>query len=355
MECNPAVLSPGERGPPGTVILYHAIGIICQTFFYGIYACLAIFSIYLMVKTGLQTGIRKFLFIMSIFMFFISTLYWISRFLDLLMGIQNHFIASQHVSTSLATSLVSHSELILGAVVLINYALTDAVVLWRAWVLCSVDYRKWLYVPLFFLWCSCVSIFATITIRVTIQSMTHVDGSTTDPRIKPLTRALDVCQVANLAFSLLLNLSATGLIAYKAWQFRRWIKFELKAIRGGRTRGEKIMALLIESGVLYCISVISTLVFAVIRLPVGTLGDFYTPVNIQIAGMYPLVVLLLVNHGRSLEQTMFGKDTTNNAPRSMARISNDHRTLETIRFRSNAPRSASLLASFSHLRDRSAV
>ncbi|KAF9257702.1 hypothetical protein L218DRAFT_878875 [Marasmius fiardii PR-910] len=347
MEYTPTTPSPGERAASGTVILYHAIATTCQTFFYGIYACLAIFSVYLMVKTGLQTGVRRYLFMMSIFMFFISTLYWISKFLDLLMDIHNHFIDRQPPATSFATSPV----LILGAVVLINYALTDAVVLWRAWVLCSVDYRKWLYVPLFFLWCSCVSIFATIAIRVTIQSMTHVDGSTTDPRIKPLTRALDVFQVANVVFSLLLNLSATGLIAYKAWCFRRWIKFDLKAIRGRRTRGERIIALLIESGVLYCISVISTLVFTVIRLPVGTLGDIYTPVNIQIAGMYPLVVLLLVNHGRSLEQTMLGTHTTNNASRSMARISNNHRTLETIRFRSNAPRSASLLESSGHFRD----
>lgn len=43
----------------------------------------------------------------------------------------------------------------------------------------------------------------------------------------------------------------------------------------------------------------------VIRLPIGTLGDLYTPVNAQLAGIYPIVVLLLVNQDRSLDKTIF--------------------------------------------------
>lgn len=61
-----------------------------------------------------------------------------------------------------------------------------------------------------------------------------------------------------------------------------------------------------------------------IRLPVGTFGDLYTPVNVQLAvslssshsripshllsilqGLYPVIVLLLVNQGGSLDRTLF--------------------------------------------------
>ncbi|KAG7093132.1 hypothetical protein E1B28_009415 [Marasmius oreades] len=294
---------------------------------------------------------------MSIFMFFVSTLYWISKLLGLLMDIEENIIHPstpisispfKTPSTPLTISPFTHFEAILSSVVLMNYALTDGVVLWRAWALCSADYRKWLYVPLFFLCCACTTISATIVVRITIQSIPHVDGTTSDPRIKKLTRAIDVFQTSNLGFSLLMNLSATGLIALKAWRFRRWIKFDLKAIRGRRTRGEKIMVLLVESGVLYCISIITTLVFTLIRLPIGTLGDIYTPVNVQIAGIYPLVVLLLVNHGQSLEQTMLGRNTITNAgnPHSFV-ADNNPGTLESLRFRTVRPSSASLAGTFS--------
>ncbi|KAG7093131.1 hypothetical protein E1B28_009414 [Marasmius oreades] len=290
---------------------------------------------------------------MSIFMFFVSTLYWISKLLDLLMHIQSDIIDNKPPSTSISISPLTHFELILGSVVLINYALTDGVVLWRAWALCSDDYRKWLYVPLFFLCCACTTISATIVVRITIQSIPHADGTTSDPRIKKLTRAIDVFQTSNLGFSLLMNLSATGLVALKAWRFRRWIKFDLKAIRGGKTRGQKIMILLVESGVFYCISVITALVFTSIRLPVGTLGDIYTPVNIQIAGIYPLVVLLLVNHGQSLEQTMLGRNTITNAggpPPSVVRtLENNPGMLESLHFRTVRPSSASLVGTFSRV------
>ncbi|KAG7093128.1 hypothetical protein E1B28_009413 [Marasmius oreades] len=249
-----------QRATQGIAIMYYAIGITCQTFLYGIYTSLAIFSIYSMIKTGLKNSMRKYLFIMSIFMFFISTLYWISKLLDLLQKIQNGIIDNNPPSTSLTTSPITHFELILGSVALMNYALTDGVVLWRAWAICSDEYRSWLYVPLFFLCCACTTISATIIVRITIQSIPHVDGSTSDPRIKKLTRAIDVFQTSNLGLSLLMNLSATGLIALKAWRFRRWIKFDLKAIpsrrRRTRTRGEKVMVLLIESGVIYCISIV---------------------------------------------------------------------------------------------------
>lgn len=50
---------------------------------------------------------------------------------------------------------------------------------------------------------------------------------------------------------------------------------------------------------------VTILVSTVIRLPVGTLGDLYEPVNVQFAGIYPIVVLLLVNHERSLDKTIF--------------------------------------------------
>ncbi|PSR77963.1 hypothetical protein PHLCEN_2v7621 [Hermanssonia centrifuga] len=65
------------------------------------------------------------------------------------------------------------------------------------------------------------------------------------------------------------------------------------------------MALIIESGIIYCISGAFALFATFIRLPYGTLGDIYTPINVQIAGIYPTIVLVLVGLERSMNDTTF--------------------------------------------------
>ncbi|RDX47373.1 hypothetical protein OH76DRAFT_1354415, partial [Lentinus brumalis] len=57
--------------------------------------------------------------------------------------------------------------------------------------------------------------------------------------------------------SLLTNIIATTLIAYRAWQHRRTIMTYLRASR--RTQVERTLALLVESGLLYCALWVSTI------------------------------------------------------------------------------------------------
>ncbi|KAJ8095742.1 hypothetical protein PM082_022849 [Marasmius tenuissimus] len=310
--------SPPDWFYPGIAqsILFHTISSICQTFFFGIYASLTIYSTYYMLTTGFKNGVRKTLFTMSMIMFFVSSIFWVTEAINLIRLISVNLVG--HKPPPPLPDWVTHASLISSAFVLINYALTDAVVLWRAWVLCRTELGRVLYIPLFFLCCTSISIVTTIVIRITIQAIPHPDATMSDPRIKSLTRAIDICQVGNLVFSSLVNTSATSLVAVKAWRFRRWIKFDLDALGSRRTRGERIMATLVESGLLYCLSGITVLITTVIRLPVGTVGNIYTPINTQIAGMYPIVVLLLVSHGKTLENTVFPRNTSNNNPASEA-------------------------------------
>ncbi|KAJ8096206.1 hypothetical protein PM082_000115 [Marasmius tenuissimus] len=297
--------SPPDWFLPGIAksILYHTIGLTLQTFFFGIYASLAIYSIYSILTERLKNGIQKTLFLLSMLMFFISAIFWASHAIGTIRLIS--FNLMEHQPRSPRAGWVIHAQLISGAFALINYALTDAVVLWRAWLLCRGDFGKVLYIPLFFFCCASASITTTIVVRITMQCIPHEDGITDDPRVRSLTRAIDICQVGILVFSLLVNLFTTGMIALKAWRFRKWIRSDLDALGRRRTRGEKIMVTLVESGSLYCLSGTTALVATVTRLPDGTLGNLYTPVNTQLAGMYPIVVLLLVSHEKTLESTMF--------------------------------------------------
>ncbi|KAK7044000.1 hypothetical protein VNI00_008168 [Paramarasmius palmivorus] len=261
-----------------------------------------------MIRKGLKTRIRKVLLSGILLMFVISTIYWGFKISNLVDEIQSLKVLAGNSELPDGFGLVN----VFAALALVNYVVTDGVVLWRGWVLCSMDYRRPLYFPLFFLVCCCFTVTSTIAVRIALEIV-----SMDSPVHRRLVRAIDVCQVANLGFSLIVNLSTTMIIALKTWRFRRWIITDLQAIEyNKRTRGERVLVLLIESGLLYCISGITVLVSSLIRLPVGTLGDIYTPVNIQIAGIYPIVVLLLVSRGQSLDQTVFNRTEEHRTPRT---------------------------------------
>ncbi|KAI3595882.1 hypothetical protein WG66_008851 [Moniliophthora roreri] len=299
-------------------LTYHIVGLVCQTLFYGVYATLIPISTYFMLKKGLKTKIRKLLFITILFMFMVSTAYWVLKIVDLLSTIRT----LNGKSSGGIDAHTGSAEEVFAALALLNYVLTDGVVLWRAWVLCGMESRLLLLIPLFFL--VCCSLMATIAIRIILEVIPMVES----PERHKLTRAIDVCQISNLVFSLIINLSTTLTIAMKAWRFRRWIAQDLRAVRNKkRTGGERVLTLLIESGLFYCISGATVLVSSLIRLPFGTLGDIYTPVNIQIAGIYPIVVLLLVSQGKSLDQTIFNTTT-----QQASNVPNRSAELESIRF-----------------------
>ncbi|KAF9068723.1 hypothetical protein BDP27DRAFT_1294856 [Rhodocollybia butyracea] len=285
------------------VILYHSVGIVAQTFVYGIYTCLMPISTFVMLKTGLQTPIRKFLLGMTIFMYSISSVHWILSVVNIIQNIQFWFLSSNPDKNP--PSLIP----LFSALILVNYVLTDGVVVWRAWVLCSDSSTGALRIPMGLLCGLLMSVAATIIIRIILTSPAGNDAKLN----AILARIIDASQVANLVLSLLTNISSTSIVGLKAWKYRRDIKNDFEHA-GKQTKANKILVLLVESGVLYIFSGIMVLAASLVRLPNGTLGDIYTPVNFQIAGIYPLVVLLLVNQDSSLKKTVFASTIPNSMP-----------------------------------------
>ncbi|KAL5526600.1 hypothetical protein ACEPAF_8324 [Sanghuangporus sanghuang] len=270
-------------------VLYTAISLICQTLFYGIYAALIPFSTHFLVKKKTMTKANKIMFGMTIFMFLLSTAFWTASVANLIATL-NIFYASSPEQSSEWFMLFP----LFNALLLVNYVLTDSVVVWRASVLCKDGSKVILTIPIFFLVCTSMSVFATIGIRVTMS----ISG-------RNLNHIIDISQMTNLVLSLLTNIFATSIIAYRAWQHRQSIRETLSSERDTSTKVEKILTLLVESGLIYCVSGFMVLIASVIRLPKGTLGDVYTPVHVQVAGIYPTVVLALVNQQRSLKEGAF--------------------------------------------------
>ncbi|KAJ4498555.1 hypothetical protein C8R41DRAFT_864735 [Lentinula lateritia] len=266
-------------------------------------------------RRGLATRARKILFGMTVFMFLLSTANWIASISTLIQLLQAWFLAPDPDSRSVPTYLPFFSALIL-----VNYILTDGVVVWRAWVLCSVDGTKSLMMCFFMLGLATVSVCTTIVIRIILL----IDKRRSPELNSRLTQGIDVTQVATLVLSLATNSLATFLISLKAW----------------RSKAGKIFALLIETGIIYSISCLTVLMSTLIPLKEGTLGDLYTPVNTQLAGIYPIVVLVLVTQNHTLDRTV-------RAFASGIEQTHDHYSgqLETIRFQRQSSTTDTMLLS----------
>ncbi|EJD06700.1 uncharacterized protein FOMMEDRAFT_63622, partial [Fomitiporia mediterranea MF3/22] len=270
-------------------VLYTTISLICQTLFYGVYAALIPLSTHFLLKKKTLSRANKFMFATTIFMFLLSTAFWATSVANLIATV-NVFYASSLDHSSIAFMLYS----LFNALVLVNYIVTDSVVVWRAWVLCKNSGTSIFVIPFLFLACTSVSVVATIGLRVTM-----------DVRPVDLNRAIDISQIANLVLSLITNISATSIIGFRAWQHRQSIRTMISRERETSTKVERILTLLVESGLIYCISGVIVLIASVIRLPYHTLGDVYTPVHVQVAGIYPTIVLILVSQQRSLKEGAF--------------------------------------------------
>ncbi|KAL5504107.1 hypothetical protein ACEPAH_8180 [Sanghuangporus vaninii] len=271
------------------ILLFKTISLICQTLFYGIYAALIPFSTHFLLKRKTMSKGNKLMFSITIFMFLLSTTYWVS-------SVGNEISTLVVIFSSSPDRLTVWSSLftLFNSLLLINYVLTDGVVVWRAWVLCKDGSKKILIVPLFLLLCTSLSVLTTIAIRVTML----VIGEKLDS-------VIDVMQMVNLVLSLLTNICATSIIGWRAWQHRQEVREVVSKERGTNSKVGTILVLLVESGLIYCISGLLVLLASLVRLPHGTLGDIYTPVHVQIAGIYPTVVLTLVSQKRSLKEGAF--------------------------------------------------
>ncbi|KAF7792383.1 hypothetical protein EIP86_003420 [Pleurotus ostreatoroseus] len=229
--------------------------------------------------------------------FILSSAFWGLRFAELLDQIHVFFIEPAEQLSFNYTYYIT----LFNAIILINLIISDAVVVWRACVLCQDDFKKLLLIPKFWLILTTLSNVATIGLR--IASYCTPAGPNAG-MASPLIRAIDVFQVSNLTTSFITNLTATSVVGLKVWRLRRTIKEGFKDAPNNTIRVERILTLLIESGFLYCIFGAIGILFSVVKIPHRTVGDIYSPMSLQVAGMYPTIVIVLINLQSWTEATM---------------------------------------------------
>ncbi|KAJ7881412.1 hypothetical protein B0H13DRAFT_935198, partial [Mycena leptocephala] len=292
----------------GAGVMYFIFGLVVQTFFFGLYTILIWLSTRMLLERKLKTRVNQVMFGITTFMYLLSAAYWAFSVAD---GVDRMYefigLAVNPFKVTFDHTEVTKWSPLFNAVTLINYVLSDGVVVWRAWVICLRNHRKYLWITVVFLALTALTVTLTIVFRIAGLIVSPIDNL---PKGSVLDRGIDILQICTLATSLLSNFTATGVVAATAWLGP--LSNHSSAFSKGKAnslKSNRILLLVVESGVLYCISALTVLTASLIRLPQGTLGDLYTPVNVQIAGAYPCVVLLLVSTTKSLSESSFTDDS----------------------------------------------
>ncbi|ETW83470.1 hypothetical protein HETIRDRAFT_458772 [Heterobasidion irregulare TC 32-1] len=173
-----------------------------------------------------------------------------------------------------------------------EFALGDGVVVWRAWALWKDSNRKALIAPL-------VLLAGSLGTSVAYVGCTARNGFPHPDANPPGCNDL---YLASLCASMATNAAATVLIAWRAWMHRRYLK-EMLGASTGKTRVQKVLVLLVESGAIYLAVWISQIYnFFPIAIARGAAYDADLTVTSacnQIVGIYPTLVIVLVSLQRT--------------------------------------------------------
>ncbi|KAF7357722.1 hypothetical protein MVEN_00818100 [Mycena venus] len=289
----------------GHNVIYFIIGLTVQTFFFGVYTILNFMSLRMLLQRGLKTKVHKILFSITTFMYLLSAAFWAYSIAYTVDRMQIFIkIAANEWDFSTRVDAVLKWSPLFNAIIFINYVLSDGIVVWRAWVICMRSSRRYMCIPIFFLGFTTISVLLTIAFRI----------ANFDHDIMPhLVDYLNFTQVTAVTTSLISNLSSMSIVGATLWRHWRTIRAAFPE-RKGITKANGAMIAIVESGMLYSLSTITLVVFSTIpsRLPSGsTFGDLYTPINVQIAGAYPSIVLLLVSAHGSLDGSAFSVNDFN--------------------------------------------
>ncbi|KAF5362629.1 hypothetical protein D9758_009628 [Tetrapyrgos nigripes] len=175
-------------------------------------------------------------------------------------------------------SLLTDSSIALNFFDRVNYVISDAIVVWRAWIL--FPQNRSIKLVLFI--CMLASCAGTLTdFGLATQRKKHnlsEDGSGASLLI--LTIPL-----------LFTNLVATGLIGYKTWFHLKDIKQNIDSSTHSASKVYKILLLLLESGLFYSALWATYIVLGTLPLnaPFGIYGSAMT----YLAALYPIIIIII--------------------------------------------------------------
>ncbi|KAH9173004.1 hypothetical protein EDB89DRAFT_829095 [Lactarius sanguifluus] len=249
---------------------------------YGVYIVLYVTSVHILSKQGLTSSrLRMFMFVITTLMFALAIVALVLRSalgfhaMQLFLSSTLDF-PSAHTWSLHRVIVVSWVE---ATITRLMYILSDIVCAWRAVVLWNRDKRI-------------IAILTLLIFGTTAAAGCEVGLGDPVPSSGRSSFQGDQGPLIMVGPTLGTNLVSTGLIAWKAWQRRVEVKKHLG--EGSRSVWvERVFALLIESGFIYCCIWVVYLVSAWELIPVP---GFAIMVNVLlfVSGLYPTLIIILV-------------------------------------------------------------
>ncbi|KAI0309541.1 hypothetical protein OF83DRAFT_1179507 [Amylostereum chailletii] len=289
-----------------TAIKYQRIfPLLLGTFFFAVLTVLVIASTYVLSSKGLRSRSRLLMLISILTMYALSAALWAidvdAMWNDLSILIPFDLAGGDGTSPANDSNYyTSFAEQVLLAAIFI---MSDTIVLWRACVIWSMHKGMRIF--------SVVLIVVQICIWVVYMFGATVYYSLPGIPASFLTLGSPSATVAinasALSWTLIVNVWATSMIAYKTWIHRRDVRLYLSN-RTQKSAVEAVFLILVESGVLYSIlGVVFTLFETVLINSDAALiaGYFWASAMKQISGIYLTLVITIVALQQShLENTL---------------------------------------------------
>ncbi|KAJ6468505.1 hypothetical protein C8R47DRAFT_1325777 [Mycena vitilis] len=253
-----------------------------QFFLHGLYTILVGIALYNLWIHKAALAARRTLIVATLFMFACSNIQVIEQLAYNMKQLRVYGLDPPNDARLFLN--IRLSENVFGRV---NYFMSDAIVVWRAWVLWHESTKIKVLLSL----CMFGSLVG-LTIDMTFVALFffgHKKFTPTGARTLTLILPLMVT-----------NIVSTALIGIKAWHYRKQIKELLGLPRNRRTNIERILSILTESGTIYCLIWIPQLYVVLSSTDVTNTGYKITANIIpQLSAIYPVLIVLLV----SLEKT----------------------------------------------------
>ncbi|KAL1695369.1 hypothetical protein GGG16DRAFT_45672 [Schizophyllum commune] len=261
----------------------HTNFIMMLSAFYGIHVAVYLAAISTLAR---RTSNGYFLLIITTLLFVVSTVWFMVNFhLEIAVALAafrpDVFDILRHVASPLLV------------IVRINHVLSDVVVVWRAWILWPRSKRIRSCVPTGHSYTLPAGSIVELAYSYTKFGWLAYAANLPEQSANYSRAFLTILPV------ILTNVLSTALVGYKVWCYRRNVKSSLSGI--AQTRVEKILLLLVESGVIY--SAIWVIYLGVVLADIkGAFDSDLThmgpaammgPVMPAIAGIYPTVVVII--------------------------------------------------------------
>ncbi|KAG7087411.1 hypothetical protein E1B28_013379 [Marasmius oreades] len=290
-------------GKFGQSTILTSAGLLTTAALYGVYMVLffAVMTI-LCRREGIMSA-RMVLLAAMIVLFILSTTYLCCTFSFFIIGIRMILVESPGSVPVLKKDAAYLAKYhLLGSMGTVTFPIAtvigDSIVIWRAWAL-SGGNKKVMFLPIMLL------------LALTTMAFSYVACNVEENYPSKLSPSCKARYTTTYALSMLTNVAGTAVIGYQTWSYRRAVKKYLQNCRH-QARAEKILVILLESGVIY--TTLWIIELATLASPSKSafinqaFRQTFSAAACQLVGIYPTLIIVLVFLRRSLWDSA-GKST----------------------------------------------